>query len=166
MTNTPPPGAGQHAYPLPCAFCGSDIFHVDDDDVDWKVTCAHCHAVGPWMRTKDEAITAWNRRAALNAPARVDENAGWQLIETAPNWVGDDTEALVGQLNSEGRWVKVSLWMATWAKSNMIHRGATHWMRLPKPSRVDVCGGEVGEITRTPEEQAALERAMVDVGKP
>jgi hypothetical protein len=29
----------------------------------------------------------------------------------------------------------------------------------------DICGGEVGEITRTPEEQTALERAMRDVGR-
>lgn len=57
----------------------------------------------------------------------------WQPIDTAPLWINDSNQALLGQLNSEGRWVKVSLWEPTWDRASVTHRGATHWLRLPEP---------------------------------
>jgi hypothetical protein len=58
--------------------------------------------------------------------------AEWQPIETAPLWVGDN-EALVGQVNSETRWVKLEVWHSAWGRDAVKSRGATHWMPLPEP---------------------------------
>lgn len=70
---------------------------------------------------------------AITRMAGLATAPGWRLIETAPPWFNDDYQALVGQLNTEGRWVKVELWMPAWNRDGMINRGATHWLRLPEP---------------------------------
>lgn len=54
----------------------------------------------------------------------------WLPIKSAPMWMGDN-QALVGQINSDRRWAKVSLWDAAWNRDAMIHRGATHYLKLP-----------------------------------
>lgn len=50
---------------LPCPFCGRDGGRIRPGH---QVLCAWCWAEGPEEGTTDEAMSAWNRRAA-NAPA-------------------------------------------------------------------------------------------------
>ena len=56
----------------PCPFCGGeacieDISELDDMDVIWMIVCDECGGSASFGMdgcdaTKDEAITAWNRR--------------------------------------------------------------------------------------------------------
>jgi len=57
----------------------------------------------------------------------------WLLIETAPFWVFERNEAMLGQRNSEGRWAKVSLWNPARNRDAVQLRGATHWFRIAAP---------------------------------
>lgn len=57
----------------------------------------------------------------------------WLPIDTAPKWVNGSSEALLGQRNSDGRWVKVSVWNPGWDRDHSRDRGATHWCRLAPP---------------------------------
>lgn len=61
----------------------------------------------------------------------------WLPIDTAPHWIAGNTEALLGQRNSEGRWVKISLWDPSWDRKAVQHRGATHWCRVAPPPDPD-----------------------------
>lgn len=57
----------------------------------------------------------------------------WLPIETAPVWVNNSHEALLGQRNSEGRWVKISAWEPSWSRDSAHTSGATHWCRIAPP---------------------------------
>jgi Lar family restriction alleviation protein len=48
--------------PLPCPFCGNaaDLSLSQGGKVLW-VSCDKCHADGPMMPSKAEAVAAWNR---------------------------------------------------------------------------------------------------------
>jgi Lar family restriction alleviation protein len=53
---------------LPCPFCcGLPISHgyqeIPGALTSWIVKCAECHCKGPLSKTKQEAISAWNKRA-------------------------------------------------------------------------------------------------------
>ena len=84
------------------------------------------------MRSSHGLFTDENWRESALAALRVAEPLAWRPIGEAPLWVGDN-EALIGQLNSEGRWVKLTIWDAAWSRDASIHRGATHWRPLPAP---------------------------------
>lgn len=45
-----------------CPFCGSKAVGCRNTelDMDWHVKCYSCGSEGPFERTKDEAIEAWN----------------------------------------------------------------------------------------------------------
>ena len=49
----------------PCPFCGGSAQCTNP--TTWQVWCAKCGAIGPWKITREEAIEAWNRRAAKEA---------------------------------------------------------------------------------------------------
>jgi len=57
----------------------------------------------------------------------------WQPIETAPPYMDGNNEALLGQADAFGRWVKVTIWNPTWTRDAMKARGVTHWTPLPPP---------------------------------
>lgn len=65
-----------------------------------------------------------------------DDVSEWQDIKTAPAWFGSN-EAIIGTLNSEGRWTRLALADPAWTTESMIHRGATHWLALPKVDATD-----------------------------
>jgi len=62
----------------PCPFCGGASFFLVHEEyelepksevtanksVTYKVFCLECGCGTPYMRSKDEAIEAWNRRAS------------------------------------------------------------------------------------------------------
>ena len=51
---------------LACPFCGwGKPFIFDTGDDPFWVECPDCYAEGPTEDTADEAIKAWNTRAAL-----------------------------------------------------------------------------------------------------
>lgn len=72
---------------LPCPFCGSEAklfgaLHA------WAVICTGCDSYGP-STSKYEAITAWNRRAAMQTaepvaytPVRVEQLSGGRTVTT------------------------------------------------------------------------------------
>jgi Lar family restriction alleviation protein len=75
---------------LPCPFCGRDghIVHSRDGDTA-RVTCVFwpvCMGSGTWKHSNDEAIEAWNRRAA--APEG-KSSAGASPVSEQPNSLAD-----------------------------------------------------------------------------
>jgi Lar family restriction alleviation protein len=47
----------------PCPFCGGKPINTRDTTFDkYWVFCSVCFASGPHMKTKEEAIAAWNKR--------------------------------------------------------------------------------------------------------
>lgn len=54
----------------PCAHCGSDPRLYGDDSATWtlcRVSCPSCFTSGGSYKTRDGAVTAWNRRAPSEA---------------------------------------------------------------------------------------------------
>ena len=53
----------------PCPFCGGEAdfakvgYQDRDDIIEPYVFCKNCHTLSGWYKTKEEAKTAWNRRA-------------------------------------------------------------------------------------------------------
>ena len=48
----------------PCPFCGSgNCIYAEQEGEAWFLYCCNCHASGPYVPSKEEAIEAWNRRA-------------------------------------------------------------------------------------------------------
>lgn len=59
----------------PCPFCGGMETKVKPVWKDYRfVACQSCKAAGPVMKTKQEAVQAWNDRAAV-APQQAVPNA-------------------------------------------------------------------------------------------
>jgi len=61
---------------LPCPFCSERVAIVLPDGEAYRTVCFSgnpdgigCGAEGAWRLSKEEAIEAWNRRAALAPPA-------------------------------------------------------------------------------------------------
>lgn len=52
--------------PLECPFCGGKAFLIEDEPTKgfYVVECADCAAHGP-MSSREHAVKAWNRRAAV-----------------------------------------------------------------------------------------------------
>ena len=53
---------------LPCPFCGAEGEEPQEDDRTsdgWAVQCSDCLAAGPIEDFADEAVRAWNERAAV-----------------------------------------------------------------------------------------------------
>ena len=48
----------------PCPFCGGRKFSKFGWSDQYWITCTGCETEGPSGETPDEAIEAWNRRAA------------------------------------------------------------------------------------------------------
>lgn len=47
----------------PCPFCGSgNCIYAEQEGEAWFLYCCNCHASGPYVPSKEEAIEAWNRR--------------------------------------------------------------------------------------------------------
>ena len=49
----------------PCPFCGSKNIWVNEAGKDtdmWFVQCDDCYATFPHFDSKEEAVTAWNKR--------------------------------------------------------------------------------------------------------
>ena len=53
---------------LPCPFCGADGKMVSVDSRSWWVECRGCEVEGRSQHFENDAIDAWNRRAANAAP--------------------------------------------------------------------------------------------------
>jgi len=50
-----------------CPFCGGSGATVEYDlDEGYLSVLCHCEAEGPPARTKEEAVSAWNRRAGIS----------------------------------------------------------------------------------------------------
>ena len=75
-------GKGRTMMMAPCPFCGNKknniCYCIDDgwgnchykpENETWSVECGICTAEGPWGKTKDEAILAWNERVNYYPPA-------------------------------------------------------------------------------------------------
>ena len=60
---------------LPCPFCGGEAVVYDCGDSDWAIRCVgECKTYhGQEWVTKDAAIAAWNRRAALASGDEVEQ---------------------------------------------------------------------------------------------
>jgi len=57
----------QHIEKLkPCPFCGSNNIQANetDDLFDWVISCENCGSGFIYIKTKEEAIKAWNTRSA------------------------------------------------------------------------------------------------------
>lgn len=53
----------------PCPFCGSEhLYAVRPFRDDWRVQCASCNAIGPFVAQNGEEWEAWNRRATDPGP--------------------------------------------------------------------------------------------------
>jgi hypothetical protein len=55
----------------------------------------------------------------------------WMPLVLAPKYVNNNQLAIIG-FYKEGRWDRVSLWEPGWSRGEVMRRGATHWMRVPK----------------------------------
>lgn len=62
---------------LPCPFCGCDMSGFAGMTPDafakaasnnYAVECDDCECFGPFKPTMEEAVAAWNTRAAVSAP--------------------------------------------------------------------------------------------------
>lgn len=151
----------------PCPFCGYaptgeeellDILDVDEfgekvEKIKYVgVSCAGCCAYVPVQtHDKTEAIAAWNRRAALEAAAKVQPSAasdGWQDISTAPKDgtmillfnAAHDEQAVMGWTDDvglpdvfpDGCWTNVGSRSASAAISLMVYGGYfQYWRPLP-----------------------------------
>ena len=49
-----------------CPFCvGKPYLHERPDErAPFAVACNDCGAQGPWTKTREDAVTGWNRRAS------------------------------------------------------------------------------------------------------
>lgn len=55
----------------PCPFCNEARCDTATFQNHYCIQCPVCEASGPWRRQEEDAIAAWNLRAALAAPADV-----------------------------------------------------------------------------------------------
>ncbi len=82
----------------PCPFCNrdSDLRVGEWLRGKWFVSCNGCDADGPMGRKREEAVAAWNRRAALSSRSgSAAETAGWIMrLEKALKWYRDEAVAL------------------------------------------------------------------------
>lgn len=113
----------------PCPFCGDTMFltiassRFTETLAGWQVECG-CHIYGPFERTREEAITAWNTRPT---PA---QEQGWMPIETAPR---DGWKILAtDRFHQERTWVvwwKGNEWVCDHHNGRVV--GLTDWRPLP-----------------------------------
>ncbi len=99
MTIQDQPRAGE-AELLPCPFCGAPreelglTVHPNpppaDGKAEWGVQCYCCHVETPFYDTQAEAVSAWNRRAALSAStAQAEELSDEQIGGMCDiGWIG------------------------------------------------------------------------------
>lgn len=90
----------------PCPFCGSAegrLNPVENHEGTWWVDCENCFCEGPWSKTKEYAIAAWNTR---HYP-RCKDCRWWNDSYTCPDdwlefedWCGHDL--LRGKIKGEG----------------------------------------------------------------
>jgi Lar family restriction alleviation protein len=51
--------------PLDCPFCNHNgaLYVEQETEEQWFVMCCDCGAAGPYAQTKEQAISAWNKRS-------------------------------------------------------------------------------------------------------
>lgn len=86
---------------LPCPFCGTEAAERDfaEPFVNGWVGCQACHCFINWVKNgKQQAITAWNRRAKPeNEPLTLDQ---LKQMNGDPVWV-------VSLFDNQGKWCLV-----------------------------------------------------------
>ena len=137
--------AEQQSDLLPCPFCGAaGLDFTEGSTFRWIVaSCSGCGAsIGEtriqtlgqgtkeeWMAiAQQDAIAAWNRRAALSHQSP----QGWQDIESAPK----DGEFLVYMPNERAK-IQAARWhpnvKTIGGNFHFDLTAPTHWMPLPPP---------------------------------
>jgi Lar family restriction alleviation protein len=94
----------------PCPFCGGDaklIQGFEPLDDSFFVDCQKCEMSGQIVSTRDAAIDAWNRRAALPHSDAAQAPAGWKLV---PIELTDDMRAAANKHDKE-------MFQPTWAST-------------------------------------------------
>lgn len=110
---------------LPCPFCGGEaeileaIVEFIYKEIGIYAICKKCRASTQYYKTKEEALTAWNRRADGWIPVseRLPEEYTMVLV-----WEGD--YAFRAE-HAEGKWYEAT------NEPISEHVNITHWMPLP-----------------------------------
>jgi len=128
---------------LPCPFCGGTDLSIEtnsvqpDDFHDAWVNCGECNADGRhamtlegWLpskaEAKEEAVVAWNRRAALaSRPAEVDDERQWVVV--GGRRAGRTFLAALARDAERYRWMRNAQWFKAGIAKTELNASSFHY---------------------------------------
>jgi Lar family restriction alleviation protein len=111
---------------LPCPFCGGDAQTDFIEGESYLIECYACRAETGIKDSEEDAIAAWNRRAALaSRPAEVDDERQWVVV--GGRRAGRTFLAALARDAERYRWMRNAQWFKAGIAKTELSASSFHY---------------------------------------